>query len=366
MAFFSGYLGLIILDAQNFFISPKLYFLLLPIIFLPGPILLGYVGNISTRQVIGIRDFLMVLSPILFVVFTPNLLTSLTIFELATAQDYRKAHFVAIFNLVSALAGLQMLVYMGLSVKLINQMRHDWASYESKTLPASWYKMLQVLGVIAIAVITQVSSAFMNPAGANVSIGDMGFIFMVLYFIGISLHTVLVNRQTMPTPAQSPPSQANNAHTSDHQNSNKPLSKSSQVDEIITRHNTLKSDTQNTPVEDQAQLQTLANLLTEKLNSGQLYLREDLSLLMLANHLQVSTHKLSAVINLVFKQSFYEYINDFRVKYAAQQLLKQPNRSITEIFYEAGFTTKSTFYSYFKKVFACTPSQYRKQQPFEE
>ena len=341
MAFLSGYLGLIILDAQDFFISPQLYFLLLPIIFLPGPILLGYVGNISTRKVIGVRDFLMMLIPILFVVFTPNLLSNLDTFELASAQEYREAHYVTIFNLVSALAGLQMLVYLGLSVRLISQMRRDWASYQSKTLPNSWYKMLQVLGVIAMTLITQVSSAFMNPAGASVSLGDLGFIFMVLYFIAISIQTVWENRQVIHTPTLS----------------SSILDNTSPADEIITCHNTQESGSQSTSVEDKA----LANLLSEKLNSQQLYLQEDLSLLILANHLQVSTHKLSAVINTVFKQSFYEYINDFRVRYAAQELLNNPQRNITEIFFEAGFTTKSTFYSYFKKAYGCTPSQYRKQ-----
>ncbi len=356
MAFLAAYLGLIILDAQDFFISPQLYFLLLPIIFLPGPILLGYVGNISTRKVIGVRDFLMILIPILFVVFTPNLLSNLDTFELASAQEYREAHYVAIFYLVSALAGLQMLVYLGLSVRLISQMRRDWASYQSKTLPDSWYKMLQVLGVIAITLITQVISAFMNPAGASVSLGDLGFIFLVLYFIGVSVQTVWENRQVIHTPTLANAAQVKNTLASSIQD------KLSPTDEIIVCQNTKENDTQSASEEDKA----LANLLAEKLNSQQLYLQEDLSLLILANHLQVSTHKLSAVINTVFKQNFYEYINDFRVRYAAQELLINPQRNITEIFFEAGFTTKSTFYSYFKKAFDCTPGQYRKQQISKE
>ncbi|MEH6345260.1 MAG: helix-turn-helix domain-containing protein [Bermanella sp.] len=352
MAFFAGYLGLIILDAQDFFISPQLYFLLLPIIFLPGPILLGYVGNISTRQVISVRDFLMTLIPILFVVFTPSLLSNLGTFELASAQDYQKAHYVTIFNLVSALAGLQMLVYLGLSVRLISQMRRDWTSYQSKTLPSSWYKMLQVFGVIAITLITQVSSAFMNPAGASVSLGDLGFIFMVLYFIGVSVQTVWENRQVIHSSTVANTAQVKNTLAGSIQDDISP------ADEIITCHNTQENGSHSASVEEKA----LANLLAEKLNSQQLYLQEDLSLLVLANHLQVSTHKLSAVINTVFKQNFYEYINDFRVRYAAQELLINPQRNITEIFFEAGFTTKSTFYSYFKKAFGCTPGQYRKQQ----
>lgn len=37
LTFLAAYLGLILLDAQAFHISPKLYFLLLSIVFLPGP-----------------------------------------------------------------------------------------------------------------------------------------------------------------------------------------------------------------------------------------------------------------------------------------------------------------------------------------
>lgn len=81
-------------------------------------------------------------------------------------EDYRRDSYVSIFNLVSAMTGLQILLYLTLSFRLLLILRKDWASYQSRTLPDSWYKMIQVLAVILI-----------------VLIGDMGMIFLVIFFI---------------------------------------------------------------------------------------------------------------------------------------------------------------------------------------
>lgn len=337
MAFFAGYLGLILLDAQAFYISPKLYFLLLPLLFIPGPLLLGYIGHISTRTYVGFKDFLMCLLPSFIVLTCSDLVSHVGIFELAQQKDYQAPSFLALFNLISIMAGVHIMTYVALSFWLILRLRQDWILYQSKTLPKSWYKMAQVVAAILIVALLQVLSAFLNPSGDGVSIGDVSFIMFVLFFIYQAVITIWESVNPNGQVASDiiiQPTQ-DNYEVTDHSDSN--------------NLNSLEE-----PLKEQG------DLISEKIRQEQLFLQHDLSLTSLAGLMELSTHKLSETINTVFEQTFYEYINDFRVNYAAQKLVSSSQQSIADIFHEAGFTTKSTFYSHFKKKFNCTPSQYRK------
>lgn len=337
MAFFAGYLGLILLDAQAFYISPKLYFLMLPLLFIPGPLLLGYIGHISTRTYVGFKDFLMCFLPSLIVLTSPDLVTPLGLFELAQVEDYQTASYLSLFNFISAMAGIHILTYVTLSFWLIVRLRQDWILYQSKTLPKSWYKMAQVVAAILVVALLQVLSAFLNPSGDGVSIGDVSFILFVLFFIHQAIHTLwgsIKGDDLEKSDIIIQPSQEN--YSSADQSS---------------------SSGQN-PVENS--LKEQGDLISEKISQDQLFLQHDLSLTSLAGLMGLSTHKLSETINTVFGQTFYEYINDFRVNYAAQKLITDTHLSIADVFHDAGFTTKSTFYSHFKKKFNCTPSQYKK------
>lgn len=64
----------------------------------------------------------------------------------------------------------------------------------------------------------------------------------------------------------------------------------------------------------------------------------------------------------LFKQytdsTFYDYLSFKRIK-AAENLLAQPNLSITEIALSTGFSSISTFNRIFKQQKKCTPSEYR-------
>lgn len=93
------------------------------------------------------------------------------------------------------------------------------------------------------------------------------------------------------------------------------------------------------------------------------YITPDLTLAELATQVNISPSYLSQIINEKLKVNFLDFINGHRVK-AAQALLidsKLSHYTILSIAYEAGFNSKSTFYSAFKKVVGMTPSAYRKQ-----
>lgn len=331
--YLASYSALIVLDAQDFYISPQLYLMCLSSIFLPGPILLGYVGHISDRVKISFRDFLPAVFPMFIALFSPQLLSDNALFSFAAKSDYQGASYTAVFNLVSIMAGIYMLSYIALCIRILLKSKNDWGSYQSKTLPNSWYRMLRVILVILLVSALQFISSFMHVAGDKASIGDISFIGLILYFLYIAAVTIKEYKQ---------------------QPADEEIIVSELSEESLTS-GSLKN-------EDSDELLQLSQLSKQKLIHYQLYLQEDLSLSSLAQQLETTTHKLSLAINNVFEQSFYEFVNDFRIKYAADMLIEESEKTITEVYYAAGFTSKSTFYSYFKKTYHCTPSQYRKAQ----
>ena len=335
MLFLSAYLGLILLDAQAFYIAPILYFLLLSIIFLPGPLLLGYISHISTESHVSARDFIPVCLPGVTVVTCWGLIENNHRGLLSNQMAYQTDSYVGLFNLVSAMAGLVMLMYLLVSIGLLIRLKQHWAGYQSQTLPKSWHKMVQVMAVTLMVTVLQVLSAFVNPSGDRVSIGDLAFIGFVIYFIVLAVQTTLENR--------APPLISDLIH------------------ETIGRDFHEVTEHTNEQYESDESIEQIGINIKHQILADQLHLQSELTLPSLAMMLDTTPHKLSMYINKGFGVSFYEFINDLRIGYAANLLLEHPSKPITDVLFEAGFTAKSTFYSHFKKVHGVTPTQFRKQ-----
>jgi len=103
--------------------------------------------------------------------------------------------------------------------------------------------------------------------------------------------------------------------------------------------------------------QLLALLGTEKP-----FLNPQVSLTDLSEKLSVSTKHLSQVINQSFNKSFFDFINTYRIQ-EVQQILKESvddKMTVLEAMYEAGFNSKSSFNTAFKKETGQTPTEFRK------
>ena len=113
---------------------------------------------------------------------------------------------------------------------------------------------------------------------------------------------------------------------------------------------------------DERRLKKVMSQLTNTMAEERLHLEHDLSLPQLAEKLGCSVNHLSQAINAGFGVSFFDYINQYRVREAVEILCKQGVEApaILNIALSVGFNSTSTFYAAFKKATGQTPAQYRK------
>lgn len=82
----------------------------------------------------------------------------------------------------------------------------------------------------------------------------------------------------------------------------------------------------------------------------------------LATRMEVSSHDLSYVLNAGFGESFFQFVNAYRVAEAKALLRSEKHRhlSVLGIAFEAGFNSKTTFNITFKKFTGMSPTQFQK------
>lgn len=106
----------------------------------------------------------------------------------------------------------------------------------------------------------------------------------------------------------------------------------------------------------------MLNKLEDIMVRVKVYQDPDLSLEGLADSLGTSPRSLSSLINGHHKQNFYDFVNNYRILEAKSRLQDPENQqlNIQRIFEDAGFRSKSTFNTLFKKVTGKTPTEFRR------
>ncbi len=113
---------------------------------------------------------------------------------------------------------------------------------------------------------------------------------------------------------------------------------------------------------------TLERELVNYLSKPSVYSDPLLSVKKVADHFKVASHHISIYLNAWYGQSFLEIVNEHRINACMKQLENPENRelSIQEVFYSAGFNSKSVFNTVFKKRTGLTPSEFRKKASLAE
>lgn len=103
--------------------------------------------------------------------------------------------------------------------------------------------------------------------------------------------------------------------------------------------------------------------ITTLMEKEKLYQETELTLHQLATKLEVPTYQVSQALNEGMSKNFYDLVNGYRVEEAKRLLLDERNRNYTilSVGFEAGFNSKTTFNTVFKKFTGLTPTAFREQ-----
>jgi len=125
-----------------------------------------------------------------------------------------------------------------------------------------------------------------------------------------------------------------------------PIAKSSKYEKSSLRH-------------DQAKVYGLQ--LETFMTEAKPYLNNELRMQEFADMVKIPSHHVSQVINEHLNATFFDYINKYRVDEAKRLILAEPETSLLEIAFKAGFNNKTSFTNAFKKFQSQTPAAFRKK-----
>ncbi|NNK10402.1 MAG: AraC family transcriptional regulator [Flavobacteriaceae bacterium] len=108
-------------------------------------------------------------------------------------------------------------------------------------------------------------------------------------------------------------------------------------------------------------LKAIMDKIDSYMKSSEAYLISELTIVDLADQLEMHPKKISTTINGIFKQNFNSYVNYLRIKKAEDLLSKKSTDhfSVEGIGKEVGFHSKSAFYAAFKKITGTTPNKFK-------
>lgn len=111
----------------------------------------------------------------------------------------------------------------------------------------------------------------------------------------------------------------------------------------------------------QVDLEQLENQLSHLMEGEKVYLNEDLTLETLAAKLELHPRQLSEFLNGKKRTNFNTFLHSYRIKEAKDLLIKYPGKNVSDIGFEVGYKSLSSFYDAFKKELKITASEYREK-----
>jgi len=135
-----------------------------------------------------------------------------------------------------------------------------------------------------------------------------------------------------------------------------------------TQPNTVTS--QKTPIQKQSKQagvidvdmrKNLYQSLVDDFEKNNLYRDNQLTLTKLAQITGISTHHLSEVLNQHAGKNFNQFVNAYRVEEVCERLKSGTKENLLDLAFNAGFSSKSTFNTFFKKATGLTPTRFRQQ-----
>ncbi len=116
---------------------------------------------------------------------------------------------------------------------------------------------------------------------------------------------------------------------------------------------------QSSEIEIDEKTQFIITKIEKAFYNDKLYKLPELKLLTLSEKIQEQSYLTSQILNKHFKKSFFDIVNELRVKDAEERLKHfDPKKDkIEAIAYEVGFNSRAAFYRSFKKITGKNPSE---------
>jgi len=133
---------------------------------------------------------------------------------------------------------------------------------------------------------------------------------------------------------------------------------------IATLLTETESPNATVPLLSSSELEDWKTTLLDWMAKQKPYTEPAFTLPQLAQQVNLSTHKLSYVINKGFGENFFQWVNRYRVE-ESKRLLSDPSKqhlNILQLGYEAGFNSKTVFNTSFKRQTGLSPSAFQRQQ----
>jgi AraC-like DNA-binding protein len=136
-----------------------------------------------------------------------------------------------------------------------------------------------------------------------------------------------------------------------------------EVPKTSSQKDILKISSQKKEAPTNSEDELIFERIKTKIEQEKIFTNTTLSLKDLASSVELRDRELSRIINQCYGNNFFHFINSYRVAYF-KELLKDPKSksfSIVGLSVQAGFKSKSTFYTAFKKIEGKTPKEYEIQ-----
>lgn len=253
------------------------------------------------------------------------------------------------FSVINHMKVIHGLTYVGVVAIRINryqvQLRDSFSTIEKANL--AWLKKF-IIGVIIMAVTAGVMH-LVSSFGAPVFVGLSPTIYDDVTLLSVMAFIYGIGYMGLYQPEVFGPVQQVE------------LSERSVASKEV---NTVSDSTgyQKSGLEQEEASQIKQRLIAE-MRHQKLYRNSELTLNELAAALELSPHNVTETINQYIGKNFYDFVNEYRIE-EVKMRLRDPaagHLTILAIGMEAGFNSKSTFNSVFKKNVGLTPSQYRKK-----
>jgi AraC-like DNA-binding protein len=114
------------------------------------------------------------------------------------------------------------------------------------------------------------------------------------------------------------------------------------------------------PAMSNEQMKEICDTVTQYLKTSEAYKNSDLVINHVSHETGIHTKNISIAINGYLHRNFFELVNVMRVDEAKRLFRELPNLTIDSIYPECGFSSRSAFFSVFKKMEGKTPLQWIK------